>query len=132
MGYSQITINKSFYKKMEALENRVKHDVFTKGQEIVSYAVSISPVDTGAYVESFSVVGRGAGGGRSRSSENRRRLGTSEKEGVKMDEAARLRAELEAIDLTDEKGFTLRNRAPHNKAVEDKHAVFLRTKDRFR
>lgn len=126
----QITINQSFYKKMDALRNNVKEKVWSKGEEVVSYAAAISPVQTGAYVESFSVVPRGAGGGRSRTSNNRPIL--ADKEGKKIDEAARLRAEVRAIDPLEENGFTLRNRAPHANEVEKQHNVVLRTRDRFR
>ena len=126
----QITINQSFYKKMDQLENQVREKVWTKGEEVVSYAAAISPVQTGAFVESFSVVPRGSGGGRSRSSEGRPTV--ADKAGKKQEEAARLRAEVRAIDPLEESGFTLRNRAPHANDVEARHAVFLRTKDRFR
>ena len=126
----QITINQSFYRKMDQLENQVREKVWSKGEEIVSYAAAISPVQTGAFVESFSVVPRGSGGGRSRTSNNKPIL--ADKAGKKQEEAARLRAEVRAVDPLEEGGFTLRNRAPHANAVEAKHAVFLRTKDRFR
>lgn len=126
----QVTINQSFYKKMDALRNGVKERVWSKGEEVVSYAVAVSPVDTGAYVESFSVVARGAGGGRSRTSNNRPSI--VDKDSKKQEEAARLRADVRAIDPLEEGGFTLRNRAPHSNEVEQKHNVFLRTKDRFR
>ena len=126
----QITINQSFYQKMEKLENQVREKVWSKGEEVVSYAAAISPVQTGAFVESFSVVPRGSGGGRSRSSEGRPVL--ADKAGKKQEEAARLRAEVRTVDPLEENGFTLRNRAPHANVVEARHAVFLRTKDRFR
>lgn len=129
---TQVTITPSFYKKMDLLENRIKHSVFTKGEEIVSYAVAISPIDTGAYVESFSVTTRGSRSGRSRSSSRRRKLEGGEKEGFKMDQASRLRAELESIDPLESNGFTLTNNSPHSYEVEKRHSVFLRTKDRFR
>jgi hypothetical protein len=132
MGKTQITINTSFYKKMDELENRVKHEVYSKGEEIVSYAVAISPVYSGAYVESFSVRPRGDSGGRSRTSENKPELSLPAKDAKKQDEAERLRQEVRAVDPLESGGFTLRNRAPHNKEVEQKHNVFLRTKDRFR
>lgn len=130
MGKTQITINQSFYKKMEELQNSTKREVWDKGEEIVSYAAAVSPVQTGAYVESFSVVSRGSGGGRSRTSNNRPILG--DKEAKKQSEAERLRAEVRSIDPLESEGFTLRNRAPHNKEVEQKHNVFLRVMDRFR
>tara|TARA_R110000803_G_C11935901_1_gene315970 strand:- start:463 stop:858 length:396 start_codon:yes stop_codon:yes gene_type:complete len=131
MGKTQITINQSFYKKMDEIENRVKHEVYSKGEEIVSYAAAISPVKTGAYVESFSVVSKGAGGGRSYSSKNRPDF-LGDKDALKQEEAARLRSEIRSIDPLESEGFTLRNRSPHSKDVENKHNVFLRTKDRFR
>ena len=131
MGKTQITINQSFYKKMDEIENRLKHEVYSKGEEIVSYAAAISPVKTGAYVESFSVVPKGAGGGRSYSSKNRPDF-LGSKDALKQDEAARLRSEIRSIDPLESEGFTLRNRSPHSKDVENKHNVFLRTKDRFR
>lgn len=132
MGQTQITINSSFYKKMEQMENRVKERVWAKGEEVVSYAAAISPVDTGAYVESFSVRSRGDGGGRSRSSKRKPSLPSGAKGAKKQDEAARLRAEVRSVDPLEEDGFVLRNRAPHSGEVEKKHNVFLRTQDRFR
>ena len=126
----QITINKSFYDKMDQIENRVKEKVWAKGEEIVSYAAAISPVKTGAFVESFSVVPRGSSGGRSRSSNGRPVL--PDKDTKRMQEADRLRAEVRAIDPLEENGFTLTNRAPHANEVDRKDRVFLRTKDRFR
>lgn len=137
----QITINASFYKKMDEIENKVKQEVWLKGEEIVSYAASISPVYSGAYVKSFSVVPRGGGGGRMRQSPyvqdyDDNTLGRQEYKGdknaLKQDEAARLRASVRSIDPLESEGFTLRNRSPHNKIVEQKHNVFLRTQDRFR
>jgi len=132
MGKTQVTINQSFYKKMDEIQNRAKEGIWLKGEEIVSYAAAISPIQTGAYVESFSVVPRNSGGGRSRSSDNRPVLPAGAKDAKKQDEAARLRAEVRAVDPLEEGGFTLRNRAPHNTVVENKHNVFLRTQDRFR
>lgn len=126
----QITINKSFYDKMSSLETKAKEAVYSKGEQIVSYAVAISPVQTGAYVESFSVVERGASGGRSRTSNNKPVL--ADKQSKKEEEAARLRSEVRATDPLESGGFTLRNRSPHANVVEDNHKVFARTKDRFR
>jgi hypothetical protein len=126
----QVTINQSFYNKLDKLRGDVKEKVWSKGEEVVSYAAAISPIQTGAYIESFSVVPRGSGGGRSRSSNNKEVV--ADKEAKKLDEAARLRAEVRAIDPLETNGFTLRNRAPHANTVEDNHLVFARTKDRFR
>ena len=141
MGKTQITINSSFYKKMEQIENKIKERVWTKGEEVVSYAASISPVYSGAYVKSFSVVPRGGGGGRMRQSPFAQdvadnQLGREEykgdKDALKQGEAERLRASVRSIDPLESEGFTLRNRSPHNKIVEQKYLVLGRTKDRFR
>ena len=141
MGKTQITINSSFYKKMDEMENKIKEKVWTKGEEVVSYAAAISPVYSGAYVKSFSVVPRGGGGGRMRQSpyaqdDADNALGRKEYKGdknaLKQGEAERLRASVRSIDPLESEGFTLRNRSPHNKIVEEKHSVFLKTKDRFR
>lgn len=126
----QVTINQSFYKKMDQIRETAREGFWLKGEEIVSYAAAISPVQTGAFVESFSVVPRGAGGGRSRSSDGRPIL--ADKNAKRADEGARLRSEVRAVDPLEDQGFTLRNRAPHANEVEQKHSVFLRTKDRFR
>ena len=141
MGKTQITINPSFYKKMEQVENKVKERIWTKGEEVVSYAASISPVYSGAYVKSFSVVPRGGGGGRMRQSPFAQdvadnQLGREEYKGdkgaLRQGEAERLRASVRSIDPFESEGFTLRNRSPHNKIVEQKHLVLGRTKDRHR
>lgn len=126
----QVTINKSFYDKMDQLENVARNRIFDKGEQIVTYAAHASPVDTGAYIESWSVVSRNAGGGRSRTSNNKPKV--ADKQGKREAEASRLRQEVNSIDPLEEKGFTLRNRAPHANDVERKHRVVARTKDRFR
>lgn len=142
-GSKQVTINQSFYDKMNRLSDIAKEKVWTKGEEVVSYAVAISPVWSGAYVESFSVRERGDSSGLMRKSKydpdapdsvNKEvKKSPSEVAALKEQEAARLRSEVRSVDPLEEKGFTLRNRAPHAQLVEDKlgHAVFRRTKARF-
>lgn len=96
-------------------------------RDIASYAVSISPVDTGAYVLSFSVLPAGSGGGRMRTSHNKPRR---QDDGAKKQEAlGQINSDIEAIDFTVVERFTLRNRAEHARDVEDKHgyAVFAKT-----
>jgi len=127
----QVTVNKSFYSKLEAIEEEAKEKAIELGQEVVSFAVGISPVDTGAYVESFSVVPRGSSGGRSRTSKNRPKA--SNPEGVRGEAIGRLRSSVVAIDPNETGGFTLINRSPHARAVEYKHGylVFEQTRNRF-
>jgi len=129
-GSKQVTINPSFYKKMASLEGKVSDAITRKGEALVTYAVNISPVDTGAYAESFSVKARGQGGGRSRTSHGKPKGVNAA--AVKERQAARLRGEVRQIDPLETKGFTLRNRAPHANMVEMRHGVFRQTKGRFR
>ena len=134
----QVTINDSFYKKIGGLKKAAEEQVKSRAEEIVDYAVSISPVDTGAYVESFSVAPRGASGGRMRSSKGRPK--GQDRFAVQERQAARLKADLDKIDIAEAGGFVLRNRAPHANNVEtgagwpitEGYYVFQRTKDRFR
>ena len=58
-----VKVNASFYKKMEYLEDIVEDAVKEELISIAQSAVSFSPVDTGAYVTSFSfTTGAGFGG----------------------------------------------------------------------
>lgn len=111
----QVTVNKSLMSKLDAIKKDAEDQAKGIGIRVVTTAVEISPVDTGAYVESFSVVPRGAGGGRSRTSRGKPR--NQNPQVVKEEELKRLLAELDAIpDISD--GFTLRNRSPHSNFVE--------------
>jgi hypothetical protein len=91
-------------------------------EDLADYATRISPVDTGAYVTSFSIKRGGASGGRSRSSENKPRNQNPE---VKKQEAyGQLLTDIQALNISDmiENGnvrITLRNRSPHARDVED-------------
>ena len=134
----QVTFNDSFSKLDGAIDAAAEKKVRGVAEAIVDYAVSISPVDTGAYVESFSVVPRGAGGGRMRSSNGRAKAPNPI--AVQEQEAARLKSDLDNIDIVESGGFVLRNRAPHANRVEtgedwpitEGYYVFLKTKDKFR
>lgn len=98
----------------EAIEERL--------EDLADYATRISPVDTGAYVTSFSIKRGGQGGGRSRSSENKPRNQNPE---TKRAEAyGQLVTDIQALNISDmiENGnvrITLRNRSPHARDVED-------------
>jgi hypothetical protein len=66
---STFTVNASFYKKIKGLEVEVLGGVKGKLEDIAKSAVDLSPVDTGAYVTSFSYT-IGAGRPRGKSSDN--------------------------------------------------------------
>lgn len=131
-------INKS---AADAVEDRLNH--------IASYAVVVSPVDTGAYVESFSLLRQGSGGGRSKSS-NARPNGVKKGNGganpEQFREVARqnLTADIAGLNIQQaiESGntrFVLRNRAPHANDVEngtnwkrtDGYYVFTKIRRKF-
>jgi hypothetical protein len=122
------------------LEDRLKN--------ISNYAVVISPVDTGAYVESFSMGRAGFGGGRSRKSEARQTGvkkggGGANPESFRETARGQLYEDIEGMDIAQmiESGnvkFTLRNRAPHANDVEngeswdrDGYHVFAKIRNRF-
>ena len=91
-------------------------------KDISEYAVNISPVDTGAYVTSFSIGKAGFGGGRSRSSHNKPK--NQNPEAKRQEALGQLYSDIEGLgikqDLEDGNAkFTIRNRAPHANQVED-------------
>lgn len=124
----------------EELEDRL--------QNISNYAVSVSPVDTGAYVESFSMGRAGFGGGRSRKSEARpngvkKGSGTENPDTFREKARQQLYEDIEGMNIRQmvESGdikFTLRNRAPHANDVEngenwqrDGYHVFTKIRRKF-
>lgn len=102
--------------RMAQLEGLAEEKLKAAAKDIVDFAVNLSPVDTGAYVESFSVVPRGSSNGRSRSSKGRPR--NQNEVAVKESEKARLFSEVDALNIYENKGFTLNNRSPHANLVE--------------
>jgi hypothetical protein len=131
-----IKVNKSFDNKMlllqQTVEDRVKDELFS----IADYAIAISPVDTGAYVESFSMLPAGQGGGRSKRSEARTasvKRGTASRQQFTDIARSNLYADVEKFSLEASDKLTLRNRAPHAQDVEDKHgwSVFTKVRNKF-
>ena len=131
-----IKINKSFDDKMRLLEQRVEDQVKDELFSIADYAIAISPVDTGAYVESFSMLPAGQGGGRSKSSDARRtsvKNGTASRQQFTDIARSNLYSDIEKFSLEASDKVTLRNRAPHARDVEDKHgwSVFTKVRNKF-
>jgi hypothetical protein len=124
-----LTINKSFNDKMlllqQTVEERAKEELFS----IADYAISISPVDTGAYVESFSFT-VGAGRPRGKSSRNKPKVSREQATEVAR---SNLYGDAERFNLETSDKITLRNNAPHARAVEDKHGygVFTKVRNKF-
>ena len=128
---TQVTISPSFQKKMSKLEQLVGDNLVEKLTSLGHYAVEISPVDTGAFVESWSLRPMGSGASRRLSSEGR-----LPKDYVEAKDKARQNISKDAERLKDrilnEGGATLRNGSPHAKDVDDKYLTIQRVKNRFR
>ena len=98
-------------------------------EDLAKDLVTRTPVVTGAFAESFSVVPSSSGGGRSRSSKGRpkgdlvtfREIATSNMVG-----------DISRLDLKETKSISFRNRAPHAEPVEKKYEVFGAVKDKNR
>jgi hypothetical protein len=110
----------------DKIENRVADEVEQKFDDIASYAVYVAvpdqSIDTGAYVTSFSIGKAGFSGGRSRSSDNRPK--NQNPQAMKDQAYSQLIGDIDRIDFktmleSGDARFTLRNRSPHARDVED-------------
>ena len=110
----------------DKIENRVADEVEQKFDEIASYAVYVAvpdqSIDTGAYVTSFSIGKAGFGGGRSRSSDSKPK--NQNPQAMKDQAYSQLIGDIDRIDFkvmleSGDARFTLKNRAPHARDVED-------------
>ena len=124
-----IKINKSFYDKLDKLEDDVERQTKEELFSIADYAISISPVDTGAYVESFSFT-VGAGRPRGKSSKNKPKVSREQATSIARNN---LYGDAERFNLETSNKITLRNNAPHARTVEDKHGygVFTKVRNKF-
>jgi hypothetical protein len=136
-----MSIQKTFSNLKGRIHDLAEEKVEERLQDVADYATRISPVDTGAYVTSFSIKRAGQGGGRSRSSENKPRNQNPEEK--RAEAYGQLVTDIEALNVSDmlEQGITrivLRNRSPHARDVEDGanwrssgYHVFQRIKRKF-
>ena len=121
-------------KSSEAIEERL--------EDIAEYAVLISPVSTGAYVNSFSIGKAGFGGGRSKTSNNKEWY--QDEMAQKSTALAGLQSDIQGLAIkqdleTGSPRYTLRNRSPHAQTVEDgigwertkAYSVFEKVKRKF-
>jgi len=120
-----------FSNKMKLLEQTAEERVKDKLVDISQFAVSRSPVDTGAYVTSFSMK-HSYSSGRSRTSNNKPR-GQSP-EAKRQEGLSQLLVDIETLRPLENDLVVLSNGSPHANEVEYKHgyAVFAQVKDRFR
>ena len=137
------TIQTTFKKIKDDIANLAEEKIEDRLENIAMYAVSISPVDTGAYITSFSIGPAGFGGGRSRTSTNKPR--NQNPEAMRQEGYAQLSSDIQSLDIsemvkTGRTGFTLRNKSPHAYAVENggvnwtvtqPYHVFSKIRDNF-
>jgi hypothetical protein len=134
-----LKVNKSFDNKLKKITEIAEEAIRDNLGNIANYAVAISPVDTGAYVESFSMLSVGQGGGRKKNSETEARRSrrvwentASRKEftGIALEN---LRQDIDKFDLERSEKVVLRNRADHAQDVEDKwgYSVFTKVRNKF-
>lgn len=114
---NQVTLNASFGAKLDYLDELVKDKAKEVIADVAQSAVNMSPVDTGAYVTSFSIVDAGKGGGRSRTSNNKPTGQPPEL--MRQTAMGQLLSDISKLDFDNSLKFILRNRSPHSRAVED-------------
>lgn len=125
MMKAEIKINNTLQRKLKRLEQTVDDRVQDKLVAIAHTAVNLSPVDTGAYVSSFSF-STGRGRPRGKSSKNLAKGQYSREEGL-----ANLMQDIQRIpSFKNTTRIVLRNNAPHARAVEYKHGYAVFTKIR--
>ena len=129
--YSQVTISPSYQAKMTKFNQLIGEKLEDKLVSFANYAIEISPVKTGAFVESWSLVPIGSGPNRRISSEGREdkdyKLAKSDARTNVARDAARLKDR-----IVKDGGAALRNGSPHAKDVDKKYDTVGRVRDRFR
>jgi hypothetical protein len=126
---AKIDISKAFDEKIRLLEQTAEEAVRDKLIDVAQTATNISPVDTGAYVTSFSY-NVGAGRPRGKSSKNKPR--GQNPEAKRQEGFNNLVSDINRIpNLLNSPIIVLRNGSPHATAVEYKHgyAVFARVRN---
>jgi hypothetical protein len=128
---TQVTISPSFQKKMAKLNELAGDSIEEKLVSLGLYAVAISPVKTGSFVESWSLSPIGVGGIRSKSSNNKP---LKDSDSAKGDARQNILKDANTYkkQILEKGGAVLANKSPHAKEVDKKHLTITRVKDRFR
>lgn len=111
-----LKVNPSLKQKMELIEQKAEDLVRNKLFDIAQTAVSLSPVDTGAYVTSHSFKTNTSSRGRGKSSRNKPKK--QNQQSMRQEGLDNLVQDINALDLSDTPRITLRNDSPHSQAVE--------------
>jgi hypothetical protein len=144
MSTDPAKVKQAFSSYTTKIENIAAEQVENRLEQIANYAIDISPEDTGAYVESFSLGRAGFSGGRMKDSEAKSRLGKKANGASKEIARGNLLGDIQRINVKQMLAdglvkFTLRNRAKHARDVEngedwkrDGYHVFEKIKRMFR
>ena len=126
---ASIKMTDLFKGKNSKIRQRSENAIRTELYNVARTATSISPVDTGAYVTSFSFSG---GVGRPRGKSSRNKAPVPDKQSARDQGLDNLIQDINRIpNLIDGPTVVLRNGSPHAVAVEYKHgyAVFARVRN---
>lgn len=118
--------SRSLSLKLEEAERAAKEAAKAKVMKVASDAVRASPVDTGAFVESWSIVPKGSGGGRSKSSKGKPRKqnrSAIQEQHIAQELPKDLAAHGETIISSG--GAVVRNRAPHGPHMQPRDRMTL-------
>jgi hypothetical protein len=123
-----LKINPSLRKKFAAIEQTAEDAVRDKLIDIAQTAVLASPVDTGAYVTSFSYT---VGAGRPRGKSSRNKPTNQDAGAMRKVGFGNLVSDINKVpNLLNTTAITLRNGSPHATAVEYKHGYHVFAKVR--
>lgn len=133
---STVKVNKTLQQKIDKANGNIEEAIKDQLEHIANYAVAISPVDTGAYVESFSMIPAGQGGGRMKSRSVRAdsvKKGTANRETFASEARANLYRDINKFNLETSDKITLINRSTHARDVEDAYGygVFAKVRNKF-
>ena len=113
---STFTVNSSFYNKLKHLDAVALDSVKVRLEDIARTAVDYSPVDTGAYVTSFSYT---LGAGRPRGKDSSNLPTGANVQGKKQEGYDNLMQDISRINkIEDLDNIQLRNGSPHATDVE--------------
>ena len=116
MKKSTVKVNTPISKKMKKIDDLIEEGVKERLHSIARTATNLSPVDTGAYVTSFSFA-VGAGRPRGKSSENRPKR--QSKVAMRKEGLNNLNSDIAKItDFSTKDTIVLRNGSPHAQKVE--------------
>jgi Asp-tRNA(Asn)/Glu-tRNA(Gln) amidotransferase C subunit len=133
---STVKVNKTLQQKLDKANGSIEEAIKDQLEHIANYAVAISPVDTGAYVESFSMIPAGQGGGRMKSRSARSdsvKEGEAKRETFASKARKNLYGDINKFNLETSDKITLINRSTHARDVEDTYGygVFAKVRNKF-